>query len=389
MDFIDEMLPSETLMYEIQPVHTHETKEDTISPQYKESEDILKFYLKNKHSLTRVITNNDILQYAQEAQKHGFPLHTIKTLFPSLNNPGEATAMWEPVSDRREMLFHYRIINWWGKDMGIQGNLMDKCIIDKLLSIAKEHGYLIALYIMQEVMKEDWAEEFEYVDHEQLIDEMLYAIDQFLEKHRQNPIFNLLENELSCQEEYLEDTGDEFFKKQDSVWRKQAAMWEEANMQYRLPDFFDTKIILNELGMGIMKQLIKGYPPKQVLIAYLGNEYQQFQKSIINDNFSVLESTDAHVERANWFFQWCDNVHLHSQKDMNPVYLEEFMSACETVGEDLTYETFNRIGALYSSEAIENSDLDFPHMVYHVMPYVAKKLVDSKRISDIYDTFDF
>jgi len=388
MDYVDKALFGETPMYEMQPVHTCETKEDMIPSQYKESEDILKFYFKNRLSLTRVITNNDILQYAQEAKKHGFSLYTIKTLFPSLNNPVGRAAQWDVVPNRKEMIFHYRIINWWGRDMGIKGEFMDDCIINKLISITKEHGYLIALYIMQEVMKEDWAEEFEYVDYEQLINEMMYAIDQFLEKLQQNPIFNLLEKELACLEEHSEGIGDEFFKKQDSVWRKQAARWKEENMPYHPPYCDDTETTLNKLGMGIMKQLIKGYPPKQVLTAYLGEEHQRFQKSIIDDDFSALENTNAHVERANRFFQWCDNVHLNFQKDMDSVYLDEFTSACETIGEDLTYETFDRIGALYSFEDIQNAHLDFPHMVYQVMPYVAKKLVDAKRASEIYDSFD-
>ncbi len=116
---------------------------------------------------------------------------------------------------------------------------------------------------MQEMMKEDWAEEFEYIDYEQLIDEMMYAIDQFLEKLQQNPIFNLLEKDLACLEEHSEGIGDDFFKKTRFSMEKASRKVERRNMPYHPPYCDNTETTLNKLGMGIMKQLIKGYPPKQ------------------------------------------------------------------------------------------------------------------------------
>ena len=427
---------------------TQEQKEELVTSIRKESEDILNFYIANKHLLVTPITYGDFLQYLQESIQDNFPLSITQSyIFPTLQIPGEGVSDKDIIPDEKDVLIGRYILEWW-KKLGIPRNLLFGSIIQKIRICAERRGYLLTIYVMQEVQKIPWQERFP-IDQEELQQEMLDTFQEKFDYYSNNPMFDILESQLNWDQKISRsikplsieqitkfidniEFNDSFNKddiddtkmlwyitlkkinnhrlsreekqflmhgNQERKWQERTQEWQASRKPSRYPYSNDEKknFTLNNLGMSIVKRLIEGYPLWCILLAYLGNENQvtneECCKAILTDDYSIFEGKNIYLERGNRFFKWCEDVGLDPEKNMSLAYIDKFIWTCETVGKDLAYETFDRIGALCHIETIidNKATCEFPGMVYEFMPDEALQIAfpDSYSKNDLDFFLDF
>ena len=132
----------------------------------------------------------------QESIQDNFPLSITQSyIFPTLQIPGEGVSDKDIIPDEKDVLIGRYILEWW-KKLGIPRNLLFGSIIQKIRICAKRRGYLLTIYVMQEVQKIPWQERFP-IDQEELQQEMLDTFQEKFDYYSNNPMFDILESQLN------------------------------------------------------------------------------------------------------------------------------------------------------------------------------------------------